>query len=318
MKYNPQSRFAASPFSLRAARYGKGDDALAAGRCGRPRPLLGIPRLGRASCVRWCVVLIATALMTAAPAHAGRACDARKPVSPQVVERGMALAAQTSQALDAEHARSGAKVVLIGRAGQDLGKYGLRYSHLGWAYKTPEGPWRVTHKLNDCGTALGHVYRQGLGDFFLDDLWRFEAVVAVPSTAVQAQLWPVLAENARAKALHTPHYSMVSYVWGQKYQQSNQWAIETLAAAMEPTTIRTREQAQAWLRFKGYEATTLRLGPLTRLGGRVGSANIAFDDHPSDKRYSDRIETVTVDSVLAWMQRTQLAAAPFTVLYQRQ
>ena len=150
------------------------------------------------------------------------------------------------------------------------------------------------------------------------DLWRFEAVVAVPSSAVQAQLWPVLADNARAKALHTPHYSMVSYVWGQKYQQSNQWAIETLAAAMEPATIRTREQAQAWLRFKGYEPTTLRLGPLTRLGGRVGSANIAFDDHPSDKRYSDRIETVTVDSVLAWMQRTQLAAAPFTVLYQKQ
>ena len=230
----------------------------------------------------------------------------------------MALAAQTSQALDAEHARSGAKVVRIGRAGQDLGKYGLRYSHLGWAYKTPEGPWRVTHKLNDCGTALGHVYRQGLGEFFLDDLWRFEAVVAVPSAAVQAQLWSVLADNARAKALHTPHYSMVSYVWGQKYQQSNQWAIETLAAAMEPATIRTREQAQAWLRFKGYEPTTLRLGPLTRLGGRVGSANIAFDDHPSDKRYSDRIETVTVDSVLAWMQRTQLAGAPFTVLYQKQ
>ena len=309
MKYNPLSRFAASPFSLRAARCGKGDDALAAGR-----PLLGIPRLGRASCVRCFVVLIATALMTAAPAYAGRACDARKPVSPQVVERGMALAAQTSQALDAEHARSGAKVVLLGRAGQDLGKYGLRYSHLGWAYKTPEGPWRVTHKLNDCGTALGHVYRQGLGEFFLDDLWRFEAVVAVPSAAVQAQLWPVLADNARAKALHTPHYSMVSYVWGQQYQQSNQWAIETLAAAMEPATIRTREQAQAWLRFKGYEPTTLRLGPLTRLGGRVGSANIAFDDHPSDKRYSDRIETVTVDSVLAWMQRTQLAGAPFTVL----
>ncbi len=312
MKYIPLSRCAASPFS-RAAR-GKGDDALAAGRCGRPRPLLGIPHLVRAP---WmccgCATLAVAAVLVSAPAHAGRSCEAKKP-TPQVVERGMALAAQTSQALDAEHARSGAKVVLIGRAGQDLGKYGLRYSHLGWAYKTTEGPWRVTHKLNDCGTALGHVYRQGLGEFFLDDLWRFEAVVAVPSAAVQAQLWPVLAENARAKALHTPHYSMVSYVWGQKYQQSNQWAIETLAAAMEPATIRTREQAQAWLRFKGYEPTTLRLGPLTRLGGRVGSANIAFDDHPSDKRYSDRIETVTVDSVLAWMQRTQLAGAPFTVL----
>ncbi|RYF69541.1 MAG: DUF2145 domain-containing protein, partial [Comamonadaceae bacterium] len=74
-----------------------------------------------------------------------------------------------------------------------------------------------------------------------------------------------------------------------------------------PGTIRSREQAQAWLRLMGYEPTTLRLGPLTRLGGRVGSANIAFDDHPSDKRYSDRIETVTVDSVFDWLQRAQLA-----------
>ena len=73
-----------------------------------------------------------------------------------------------------EHGRRMAKALAgIGRpqaylaladAGQDLGKYGLRYSHLGWAYKTPEGPWRVMHKLNDCGTALGHVYRQGLGE----------------------------------------------------------------------------------------------------------------------------------------------------------
>ena len=222
----------------------------------------------------------------------------------------MALAAQTSQALDAEHARSGAKVVLIGRAGQDLGKYGLRYSHLGWAYKTTEGPWRVTHKLNDCGTALGHVYRQGLGEFFLDDLWRHEAVWAVPTPDVQQRLRAVLNSRERTLALHQRPYNMVSYAWGQKYQQSNQWALETLAMAMEPATVRSRDQAQAWLQFKGYEPTTLRLGPLTRMGGRVGSANIAFDDHPNEKRFSDRIETVTVDSVLAWLQRSHLAAPP--------
>jgi hypothetical protein len=37
------------------------------------------------------------------------------------------------------------------------------------------------------------------------------------------------------------------------------------------------------------------------------AANIAFDDHPNDKRFSDRIETVTVDSVFDWMTRTRLA-----------
>ena len=303
MKYIPLSRCAASPFS-RAAR-GRGDDALAAGQ-----PLLGIPRWVRTPwmCCGFATLAVA-AVLASAPAHAGRSCEAKKP-TPQVIERGMKLAEQTSAALDAEHAKSGTRVVALGRAGQDLGKYGLRYSHFGWAYKTPEGPWRVAHKLNECGTAVGHLYRQGLGEFFLDDLWRYEAVYAVPTPEVQQRLLAVLQETGRTRALQHPPYSMVSYVWGRKYQQSNQWALETLALAMEPAAVRTRDQAQAWLQFKGYEPTTLKLGPLTRMGGRVGSANIAFDDHPNEKRFSDRIETVTVDSVLAWLQRAQLAGAP--------
>jgi hypothetical protein len=38
----------------------------------------------------------------------------------------------------------------------------------------------------------------------------------------------------------------------------------------------------------------------------VTAANIAFDDHPTEKRFSDRIETVTVDSVFDWLMRTGL------------
>ncbi|GAA6120903.1 DUF2145 domain-containing protein [Acidovorax sp. FG27] len=252
---------------------------------------------------------VIAALAFAGTARAGRTCEQRPP-SAQVVERGMQLAERTARALDAEHARSGTRVVVLARAGQDLSKYGLHWSHLGWAYRTPEGPWRVVHKLNACGTAVAHVYRQGLGEFFLDDLWRHEAAWAVPTPAVQQQLLPLLADGARAKALHEPAYSMVSYAWGTRYQQSNQWALETLAAAMEPATVRTRSQAQAWLRFKGYEPATLKIGPLTRLGGRVASANVAFDDHPGERRFADRIDTVTVESVFAWLQRVPLAGPP--------
>jgi hypothetical protein len=39
------------------------------------------------------------------------------------------------------------------------------------------------------------------------------------------------------------------------------------------------------------------------------AANIAFDDHPNDKRFSDRIETITVDSVFDWLQRSGMADA---------
>ena len=250
--------------------------------------------------------LLALAVALPLAAQAGRSCQVARPNAAAIVQ-GMQLAQRTSERLDA----SGARVLLIARAGQDLGKYGLRYSHLGIAYKTDDGPWRVVHKLNHCGTAVAAIYRQGLGEFFLDDPWRYEAAWSVPTPQVQAQLLAMLqAPAARVTRLHVAPYSIVSYAWGQKYQQSNQWAIETLAAAMEPATVAGRAQAQAWLQFKGYAPTTLRLGPLTRLGGRVGSANVAFDDHPNEKRFSDRIETVTVDSVFEWLPRAGLGAAP--------
>ena len=249
---------------------------------------------------------LATALLMAPTAHAGRSCEQR-PLTPQTLTQGLALAQQTAQALDAEFARSGARVVVLGRAGQDLGKYQLRYSHLGWAYKTDDGPWRVLHKLNQCGTGTGSIYRQGLGEFFLDDLWRHEAVWSVPAPALQAPLLALLTDPARSVRLHQRDYNMVAYAWGTRYQQSNQWALETLAMAAEPG-LTTRAQAQAWLGFKGYQPSTLRLGALTRLGASASSAHIRFDDHPNAKRFSDRIETVTVDSVLEWLARSGLGS----------
>jgi len=254
------------------------------------------------------VLTTCLALLASPAVQAGRSCEGT-PLNAQGIQRGMDLAQRTAEALDAEHRRSGARVVVLARAGQDLGKYGLRYSHLGWAYKTAEGPWRVLHKLNQCGSSVGSIYRQGLGEFFLDDLWRHEAAWAVPAPALQAPLHALLTDRARGVSLHTRDYNMVSYPWSTRYQQSNQWALETLAAAAEPG-VNTREQAQAWLRFKAYEPTTLRLGAMTRLGARVSSAHIAFDDHPNDKRFSDRIETVTVDSVFDWLTRSGLGSAP--------
>jgi len=265
------------------------------------------------------LVALAAALV-ATTAHAGRSCEARLPQAVSVV-RGMDLAERTARALDA----SGAEVVVLARAGQDLSTYGLRWSHIGLAYKETsdtggrwreggKGPavWRVVHKLNQCGSARADLYRQGLGEFFLDDPWEYRAGFAVLAPEVQMKLHALLHDNFNVQRLHQADYNMLAYPWAQRYQQSNQWAIETLAMAMEPGAG-TRERAQAWLQFKGYQPSTLRLGAMTRLGARLTAANIAFDDHPSDKRYSDRIETVTADSVFEWLQRAELAG-PVQVL----
>ena len=251
-------------------------------------------------------MLAAMLACAAATAHAGRSCENRPP-SALAVSRAMTLAEHTAARLQ----QSGANVVVIARAGQNLSDYGIRYSHLGFAYKEGEGDraaWRVVHKLNQCGTARASLYRQGLGEFFLDDLWQYEAAVVVLAPQTQARLRALLADNQAVARLDTPDYSMVAYPWSVRYQQSNQWALETLALAEDPAAA-TRERAQAWLRLHGYEPTTLHLSAFKRLGARVASANVAFDDHPNEKRFSDRIETVTVDSVFRWLERDGLGGA---------
>lgn len=256
--------------------------------------------------------LIAAAVVLAALAspvqvQAGQTCEEGK-LSAKDLAAGMELAARTAQALDA----SGAKVVVLARAGQDLSKYSLRWSHLGLAYKQDDGAWRVVHKLNACGTDRADVFRQGLGEFFNDRPFRYEAAWVVPSPEMQARLLPLLRDNTAVARLHTPRYSMVAYAQGTRYQQSNQWALETLAYAVEPMNA-SRTQAQQWLQAQGYRPSVLHISTMSRLGARITRANVEFDDHPSNDRFAGRIATVTVDSVFDWLARTQRGGAVQTV-----
>ncbi len=258
------------------------------------------------------LLVVAVAGLPATQALAGRSCEAHRPLAVNV-ERSMNLATATLRALDA----SGARVVVLARVGQDLRPYGLRYSHLGLAYRDDVAGgaapvWRVAHKLNECGSAQAAVFRQGLGEFVLDDLFDYEVGFVVLDPALQARLLPILRDNHQLARMHTPAYNMLAYPWSRRYQQSNQWAIETLAMAQEPAA-RDRERAQAWLKLEDYRPTSLRLGAMQRLGARVTTANIAFDDHPNSKRFGDRIETMTVDSVFDWLQASRLGAAPVVV-----
>lgn len=248
--------------------------------------------------------LLAVQLLAfAAAAEAGRSCEAR-PLDVETVRRSMELAERTARRLD----ESGARVVVLARAGQDLGRHGLTWSHMGFAYREEPGrPWRVVHKLNHCGSAQGVLYRHGLGEFFLDRMFRYEAGFSVLSAEAQAKLLPALRDNARVSRWHIDRYSMVAYPWSVRYQQSNQWVLETLAGAMEPAAA-TRHQAQGWLQMRDYRPTVLRLSAFERLGARMGSDHISFDDHPDAKRFAGRIETVTVDSAFEWLVRSRLGS----------
>lgn len=251
----------------------------------------------------------AALLLAAATAQAGQRCEAHKPDAAEITS-ALSLGQRSAEALD----RSGARVALIARAGQDLSAYGLHWSHLAFAYRDEQaGAWRVLHKLNHCGSDSSALYRQGLADFFMDRPWRYEAAIVVLEPALQQALLPLLRDNRRAAALHSARYNMVAYPWSTRYQQSNQWALETLALARAPQGVHSREDAQRWLRAQGFAPTTLRLPTLQRLGARVSAANVSFDDHPPERRFAGRIDTVTVDAVFAFVRGQGMGQAPLVV-----
>lgn len=260
-------------------------------------------------------VLLAALAATSftAAALAGQNCEPRRP-SLDSIRRDLALAASVADQLDEMARRDGTRALLIARAGQDLSQYGLRYSHLGIAYRDESalggrGAWRVVHKLNQCGSSQSTLYRQGLAEFFGDGLYAHEAGVVVVKPAIAARLPEQLKDDLLLTTLHEPRYNMLAYPWSGPYQQSNQWAIETLALLADPAVV-SRAVARDWLRARDYRPTTLQISSLTRLGARVSSAHISFDDHPFGRRMAGQIDTVTVDSVFAWMERCGLGAAP--------
>jgi hypothetical protein len=246
----------------------------------------------------------------ATTASAGTACSDAPP-KPASIQQAFQAAYKLHQRLEALQPR----MALVGRVGQDLSKYGLRYSHIAFVQKdATSGQWRVTHLLNGCGSNQSALWQEGLAHFFLDDLFAYEALLIIPSPALQDKLLSLVSNSDSILAMHQPLYNMLAYPFSDKYQNSNQWALELLAQALSQQAglnppITTRKQAQQWLKLTSYEPSTLKLSTFTRLGARMFRANVAFDDHPDERRFADLIDTVTVESMATYIKRVDTASS---------
>lgn len=239
-------------------------------------------------------------------AHAGTACEEVAQDAANFV-KAVRLAENTSAALDA----SGAEVALIARIGQDLSRYDLRYSHMAYTWRDhPKGRWTVVHLLNQCGSATSKVFDQGLANFFLDDLFAYESQVVIPGAQSQKRIVAMLASQAPAR-LHGADYNMLAFPYSTKYQNSNQWVLETYAAS--EAAVEDRGAAQSWLRQAGYAPDTIWVPSVKRLGARVFRANVAFDDHPLGRRIAGQIDIVSVESVLRFVKKRDPAASASVV-----
>ena len=239
-------------------------------------------------------ILLILQCLWLAPAYAGTACT-EKPQTAETVQKAFQLAIKTREALDA----SGAQVALVGRVGQDLSKYNLRYSHMAFIWRDhPQGRWLAVHELNQCGTAKSALYNEGLANFFFDDMFAWDALIITPSPELQTKIVEKLKKTQLLNALHEPHYNMVAYPFSTKYQNSNQWILEVLSNALSGTALADRSTAQQWLKQSAYKPSMLRIATLNRLAGRIFKANVEFDDHPTGPRILGKIEVATVESVV--------------------
>ncbi len=246
----------------------------------------------------------------AGAALAGTACSDAPP-KPASIQQAFQAAYRTHQRLEALQPR----IALLGRVGQDLSQYGLRYSHIAFVQKdAASGQWRTTHLLNGCNSNQSALWQEGLANFFLDDLFAYEALLIIPSPALQDKLQAIVSNHERIQSMHQPLYNMLAYPFSEKYQNSNQWALELLSVALAQQAgltpaIATRKQAQQWLKLTNYEPSTLKLSPFTRLGARMFRANVAFDDHPDERRFADKIDTVTVESMAGYIRQVDAASS---------
>lgn len=192
-------------------------------------------------------------------------------------------------------------VILIARSGQDLSRFNLQYSHVGFAVRQ-QNTWEVIHLLNQCSSNSSDLYKEGLVNFFGDA--QTKALIVIPSLSLQQALKKQLLETAQsAQRLHNPHYSLVAYPFATDYQNSNQWVLEVIALGlMSPEASVERAAVQNWLKTHQYQPSVLYMKIHERLAAKFILANAQVSDHPMKERLGGSYSVVTVDSIVKFLE----------------
>lgn len=229
-------------------------------------------------------------------AYAGQSCQNK--VNPAVYQIAAKQAVSLNRTLNATQSN----VVLVARVGGDLSKYGVNFTHVGFAvknFKHRKG-WTVIHLLNQCGTAYSDIHAQGLMNFFLDDLFKMDYQVITLSPDLQNALYKNL-NSSLVNKIHEQRYNMLAYPFSVKYQNSNQWILEMIEASKHQLTDRAKTQMA--LNRDGYIPYMIRVQGFSRIGASLFKNNVKFDDHPVEEQRKNQFSTITVDSIIQFLKR---------------
>ncbi|MFC0253052.1 DUF2145 domain-containing protein [Massilia consociata] len=208
-------------------------------------------------------------------------CEQSQDISAADQDRVLRFAGVVKQELQA----SGAQVALIARAGLDLSRFGQLYSHAGIALRdNPGGPWAVRQLYYACDESRPRIFDQGVSGFALGaeaPSRGHMSLVFLPEED-GALLEKAALDKQLALALLAGKYSANAYAFGTRYQNCNQWVAELLASAWGRLDGQEapREQAQAWLRTRGYTAGPVRIPSHWMMFAGQFVPLVHMNDHP--------------------------------------
>jgi hypothetical protein len=221
-------------------------------------------------------------------------CERGKQVGAAEQDRVLRFAGAVKQELE----RSGANVALISRAGLDLSRFGLLYSHAGVALKELDAAWTVRQLYYACDESRPRIFDQGVAGFALgaDAPGQGHVSLVFLDDADGAQLEHAARDKRLALSLLAGSYSANAYAFGTRYQNCNQWVAEMLASAWgrvggkndsehEDETA-ARERAQAWLRDQGYAAGPVKVPSRWLMFAGQFVPLLHVNDHPVDDVYA--------------------------------
>ncbi|MFC5459149.1 DUF2145 domain-containing protein [Massilia niabensis] len=266
-------------------------------------------------------LLALLALFTSRGAVAGVPAFCAKPVEMTAADQDRVL--RFADVVKKELERSGTRVALVSRAGLDLSRFGLLYSHTGIALKdNPGGAWAVRQLYYACDESRPRLFDQGAAGFALaaeTPARGHMSLVFLPEED-GALLAKAALDKPLALALLAGKYSANAYAFGTRYQNCNQWVAELLASAWgrldSPTGARA--QAQDWLRARGYQPGPVKVPSHWMMFAGQFVPLVHVDDHPVEDIHALALQVSTPASIEGFLRRQAPQARRVELCHDRE
>lgn len=277
-------------------------------------------------------MLLAAALLFAGAAPAStswRFCGGEPERSAAQQDRVLQVAARLRELLQAQ----GQPAALVARAGTNLQRFGLRYTHGALALAEHAlAPWGLRQMYFACDERRPRVVDQGLAGFLLgaDDAERgFVSLLLLPAEAAR----PLAAlPDAQARALLGREYMANAHPSDPLRQNCNQWLAEMLAAAWgadaanqaasetrseaaPDASLLDRGRAQARLAAWGYLPAPVDYGSALWRAAAAFVPWVSMAGHPAADLSANRLVTSLPPDLEALARRLFPAAQRVELCY---